>query len=72
MMNSSAARAFDQWCSAISRDNAMARKERGWKKYTTLRKLTRAWRRWMSNAHEQVARGRIRDTFRFSKAQEEV
>ena len=46
----------------------MARKERGWFTYLHLRKLTRAWKVWRSKAHEQIARGRIRDTFKFSKA----
>lgn len=72
MRNSGLARGFDQWYNACQQDNALARKERGWFTYLHLRKLTRAWRLWTTNAHDQIARGRIRDTFRFSKPPEEA
>ena len=67
MMHLGLLRGFEQWLSIRVKHSAMSRRERAWSTMFKMRKLTRAWRLWRTNAHEQIARGRIRDTFHFSK-----
>lgn len=71
MLHAGLGRGFDQWVSILEKKSSMTRRERAWMTMFKMRKLTRAWRLWLTNAQEQIARGRIRDTFRFSKAPEE-
>ena len=71
MKNTPLARAFDQWCNALVADTALARKQRAQETIKTLKKLARAWRNWKNMTFEAIARGRIRDTFRFSKNPDE-
>jgi len=71
MLNLGMMRCFEQWLSILAKNSSMSRRERAWMTMFKMRKLTRAWRLWRTNAHEQVARGRIRDTFAFSKKPED-
>ena len=71
MLHVGLARGFDQWVATLESRSKVNKRQQGYMRYQALRKLTRAWRVWTTNAHEQIARGRIRDTFRFSKAPDE-
>ena len=67
MKNVGLARAFDHWLTVQEDKGVIAKRERAHTRVQHLKKLARAWRTWCNTANEAIARGRIRDTFKFSK-----
>ena len=67
MMHAGLARGFDHWLSTLESKSKVNKRQAGYMRYIALRKLSRTWAAWVRNANEQVARGRIRDTFKFQK-----